>query len=337
MGESVANLKRVIDRVLQPMIGRYSVGAMIDFPNYSNVGDSAIYLGQLAWLESVGISGLDFICDFQTYDRRALAKAVGDRAILLTGGGSFGDLWPVGQTCREDILLAFPGNPVIQLPQTMHFQGRPALDRARAAVDKHRNLTLLWRDEHSLETARREFNAASELCPDMAFCLGSLERPPAATQPIVWISRNDKEKSVVAPTDSPGVTDWPREPYTPLRRLNDSLTGVTIRFPRQRFWRALLTRTFSPLATSRLRAGLRTLGRGEVVITDRLHGHILSMLLGIPHVILDNSYGKLSSFHKAWTCGVDGVQFARSADEAIAMASELAGAPAIHRAESRFA
>lgn len=319
------------------MIENDSVGALIDFPNYSNVGDSAIYLGQLACLESLGISGLDFICDFQTYDRRALAKAVGDRAILLTGGGSFGDLWPINQICRENILQAFPGNPVIQLPQSMHFQGRPALDRARAAVDKHRNLTLLWRDDHSLEIARREFNVANELCPDMAFCLGSLERPLAATQPVVWISRNDKERSVDPPIDATGVTDWPVEPYTPLRRLNDALTGATMRFPHQRFWRTLLTRTFSPLANYRLRAGLMTLCKGKVVITDRLHGHILSVLLGIPHVILDNSYGKLSSFHKAWTRDIDGVQLARSADEAVAMASELAGAPAIHRAESRFA
>ena len=78
MGECVANLNRVIDRVLRPMIESQPVGAMIDFPNYSNVGDSAIYLGQLAYLRSLGVSRLDFISDFQTYDRRALAKAVDD-------------------------------------------------------------------------------------------------------------------------------------------------------------------------------------------------------------------------------------------------------------------
>jgi pyruvyl transferase EpsO len=37
------------------------------------------------------------------------------------------------------------------------------------------------------------------------------------------------------------------------------------------------------------------------VVTDRLHAHLLALLLGIPHVVLDNSYGKLHHFIAAWT------------------------------------
>ncbi|WP_276524270.1 polysaccharide pyruvyl transferase family protein, partial [Enterobacter hormaechei] len=46
-------------------------------------------------------------------------------------------------------------------------------------------------------------------------------------------------------------------------------------------------------ARRRVERGLRLLSRGERIVTDRLHGHILSLLLGIPHVVLDNDYGKL--------------------------------------------
>jgi pyruvyl transferase EpsO len=38
-----------------------------------------------------------------------------------------------------------------------------------------------------------------------------------------------------------------------------------------------------------------------MVVTNRLHGHILCVLLGIPHFVSDNSYGKLSAFHGDWT------------------------------------
>jgi pyruvyl transferase EpsO len=38
-----------------------------------------------------------------------------------------------------------------------------------------------------------------------------------------------------------------------------------------------------------------------VVITDRLHAHLLALLLDIPHAALDNSYGKLGRFLDAWT------------------------------------
>jgi pyruvyl transferase EpsO len=93
-----------------------------------------------------------------------------------------------------------------------------------------------------------------------------------------------------------------------------------------RWSRPLLRRTYSPLARQRLARGLRILSAGEVVITDRLHGHILSLMLGIPHVILDNSYGKLSSFHEAWTATADDVHFAASPADALRLAACMAAA-----------
>ena len=36
-------------------------------------------------------------------------------------------------------------------------------------------------------------------------------------------------------------------------------------------------------------------------MSDRLHAHILCLLMGIPHVLLDNTYGKVRSFHETWT------------------------------------
>jgi pyruvyl transferase EpsO len=53
-------------------------------------------------------------------------------------------------------------------------------------------------------------------------------------------------------------------------------------------------------ATLRLRRGIRLLTQGRRVVTDRLHAHILCVLLDMPHAIIDNSYGKLSSFVETW-------------------------------------
>ncbi|KAH9493136.1 hypothetical protein Btru_022442 [Bulinus truncatus] len=53
-------------------------------------------------------------------------------------------------------------------------------------------------------------------------------------------------------------------------------------------------------------SGLNFIQRGRVVVTDRLHGHILSTLLNIPHVLIDNPpFLKLSSFDKSWTESVE--------------------------------
>jgi pyruvyl transferase EpsO len=62
--------------------------------------------------------------------------------------------------------------------------------------------------------------------------------------------------------------------------------------------------------------GCRLLSSGRLVITDRLHAHILNLLLGIPHAVLDNSYGKLGRFLEAWTGAAAGVHRAASIDDA---------------------
>jgi exopolysaccharide biosynthesis predicted pyruvyltransferase EpsI len=57
---------------------------------------------------------------------------------------------------------------------------------------------------------------------------------------------------------------------------------------------------YDVLAAQRVRLACRIASRGKVVVTDRLHGHILRLLRGIPHLLLDNSYGKLRRFHGTW-------------------------------------
>jgi exopolysaccharide biosynthesis predicted pyruvyltransferase EpsI len=71
--------------------------------------------------------------------------------------------------------------------------------------------------------------------------------------------------------------------------------------------------------------GLRVLARGRIVVTDRLHGHVLALLQGIPQVVLDNSYGKLRSTYTTWTCRSGLAHWATSAEEARALATALAG------------
>ena len=70
-------------------------------------------------------------------------------------------------------------------------------------------------------------------------------------------------------------------------------------------------------------SGLLFLQRGRVVVTERLHGHILATLLDIPHVVLDNRDRKLSSYHRTWTRGLRNVRLASSAPEAARLALEL--------------
>jgi pyruvyl transferase EpsO len=76
-------------------------------------------------------------------------------------------------------------------------------------------------------------------------------------------------------------------------------------------------------AQARLKRGIRLLSQGKVVLTDRLHAHILCLLLNKRHVVLDNDYGKISTFHKAWTHHCPIAVFASDFDDAIAKVGQL--------------
>ena len=80
---------------------------------------------------------------------------------------------------------------------------------------------------------------------------------------------------------------------------------------------------YNTLAKLRLNRGIQQLQSGERVITDRLHAHILSILLGIPHVVMDNNYGKIGGFIKAWTHQCKNMSLADSAEDAVARIKQM--------------
>lgn len=321
----IASLRDVVEERLRTLLAGVGSVALIEFPNHANVGDSAIYLGQLACLEAVGAPRPCYICDFCSYDRAELASRLAGGSILLSGGGTFGDIWDLHHRRREEIIAAFPSNPIVQLPQTIHFQHRDALARTRAVVNTHPDFTLLVRDRRSLDIAREEFAVPTYLCPDMAFCLGPLARPAPPTEPVVWLARTDQE-AMGHPSDSFPIPskDWLDETVTLRAAYTQALIRLVDHLPLAHAFRDRLSASYEPLARQRLLRGCRLLSSGSAVVTDRLHGHILSLLLGIPHVLLDNSSGKVRAFYETWTTECDLVRWGESMAEALAVATATA-------------
>ena len=85
----------------------------------------------------------------------------------------------------------------------------------------------------------------------------------------------------------------------------------------------VLRAAWDAAAWARIERGCRLLSRGRVVLTDRLHAHILCTMLGIPHVVLDNHYGKVQNFIASWTSGSPLVRRASTPAQAVAIALEL--------------
>ncbi len=320
------DLKATVDHVAGRLLSRASQVALLDFPAYANVGDSAIWLGQMSFLGRCARRPR-YMSDIATHSTRGMQRRIGDGTILLSGGGNFGDLWSKHQEFREHIVSSFPRNPIIQLPQSMHFKNPANLRKASGIFRRHKNVTILVRDEQSRELALRHLAEDVRMCPDMAFAIDDDLVREEPIEPILWLGRQDIEASGRAhpcPQDV-HVADWPSTNESGWFRLGEYVRTQRALRPRlEPFSRAPLGFLYERIARARFRSGCSLLSQGRVVITDRLHGHILCLLLGIEHVLLDNSYGKLSRFYKCWTQGSPLAHWCDSSQEALETARCLA-------------
>lgn len=290
----IAKLKQSALEAIAPHVAPDVPVCLIDFPNHSNVGDSAIWLGELQLLSDLGHPSLAYTCDLEDYDAATLRMAAPEGTILINGGGNFGDLWVRHQDFRERVLVDFPDRPIVQLPQSIHFDSSERLDQARRAIARHRHFTLIARDHQSFERASI-FECPSVLSPDCAFALGPLAIVQQPAHPLVALLRTDKtavDMTEVASNfpDRTRSTDWLEE-----KTIEVAALGAFVHR------REGVNEARRRMAEMRLARGLEILGSGRKVVTNRLHGHILSLLLGRPNFVIDNRIGKVGSFIKTWT------------------------------------
>ena len=291
--------------ILSTLIGKNPV-VYLDYPVYRNIGDLFIMLGTEKFLSENNYS-VEF---------RAMGNLVGspnitvseDTVILLQGGGNFGDLHPRFQRYREKILENFRKNKIIILPQTIYFSSRQQLLKSADVFRRHNNLHLCVRDKQSYNIASKYFCDNVYLIPDMAHYLWPIEkRTTVKTRDVLFLIRGDMESGSV-PEDliqkKKFWVDW------------DDIIGINqiyvIRcfiiahiaahiLERRRLIHKLWIRYVNWL-TDRT---LSFLSQHHHIVTSRLHGHLLALLLDIPCTLLDNSYGKNSAYVKSWTHSSD--------------------------------
>lgn len=291
--------------------------ALVDFPDHYNVGDSAIYAGELAFFDRQVGRPADYVSSLSTY-RADIDPFCPEGVVFHHGGGNFGDVWPRHHEHRLDVIRRYRHRKIVQLPQTLHFSSESARDETARAIADHPDYTLMVRDEASLDLARLHFDCETILCPDAAYNLRRLKADRAPDRDVIVLLRKDHEAPQV---DLGGVlsaygepVDWKSPNYEarPMLRLAFERL-VSPRFPKSRALMALRERSFRLFAARLVRWGVNLIGRARFLISDRLHAHIIASLMRMPHIALDNSYGKIGSYIAAW--GDDGLATLASGPE----------------------
>ncbi|MEJ3734258.1 pyruvyl transferase [Bacillus amyloliquefaciens] len=269
-----------------------------DYPLYGNVGDLLIMKGTEAFFKAHGIRVRQrWNPDNFPFGRRADKKTI----IVCQGGGNFGDLYPYYQTFREKIVKSFPENRIVILPQSIYYQDETRLEKTSALFAEHKDLHLFTRDHVSYETAKHFFSANHiGLMPDMAHQLYPMAASAAPSRGRLHFIRTDGEINPKLQNNSSVKScDWQdvlsasdRRGIAFFQTLNVLNKKAGNPLPIARFWKR-----YSDFLTKK---SVLFFSRYESVETSRLHGHILSSLLGKPNTVIDNSYGKNANYYHTW-------------------------------------
>jgi pyruvyl transferase EpsO len=324
-----ASMTAALEEALAPVLARGQPVALANFPNHNNPGDNAIWLGTKAILRRMDVP-IAYTCSPTTFDEATMRAAVGSGPLLLNGGGNFGDVYRGQQDLREHVLEHCTDRHVVQLPQSIWFRDPEKAQRMGRLCRSHPAFTLFVREQISAAFANDVLGVQPRFAPDLALALGPLHSDAEPRVPILWLGRDDPERVertapppeirfvdwVQGPPDA-GFTDAERELFAENVRLRHAVSagGTAVK--------AAVAATFDGLAHAWLRRGLDILASARVVITDRLHAHELAILLGIPHVVLDNANGKVRAVFEAWSGRSALAHWAETTDEAVAAARVL--------------
>src|SRR4051794_2660445 len=131
--ELVARLGAGVAEVLDRRLPLDRPLALIDYPSHGNPGDNAIWLGETAYLRRAG-ARIAHLSDPTYFSAPALRRHP-EMPILIHGGGNLGDIYLNHERLREQVIDEFTDRPIVQLPQTIHFDDEDNLLHAKAIFD----------------------------------------------------------------------------------------------------------------------------------------------------------------------------------------------------------
>ncbi|GFS12635.1 phosphoenolpyruvate/phosphate translocator 1, chloroplastic [Elysia marginata] len=314
--EVIKETQRLHFEIIGKTLKKYKYAMLFDLAAFENKGDPCISVGEIYFLARIKLD-LVYYCSAQTCVKENIRMAAKlarnyspqELVVLVHGGGNIVG-YKFSDYQRFTIFREFAGYKILVFPQSVFIPDFHSqhFDLCKKEYCCNENVTIVMRDHQSYSYAKQYFSGASKfiLAPDMAFQIGPMPRFLSPVFDIMWIKRTD--------TESPGYTEVPAPPPGVRMHVSD-------------WWKWATPKAPSSLETAYYMCtnGFFYLQRGRVIITDRLHGHILATLLDIPHVLIDNKQHKLSSYHSSWTQGLENTYITHDPVIALDMALKLLG------------
>mgnify|MGYP001059217178 CR=1 FL=1 len=276
-------------------------------PNLKNIGDHAQVVAIKKWFKENFAEFKVFEFDKnQVYNYiNSIRKITTPHdLIFLHSGGNLGDRGIWSEEARRKIIENFPKNKIISLPQTIFFsnteKGKRELEKSKKIYNKHRKLTVIARDYHSYDLAKKYFKKCKVMVsPDFVLSLGNFKKKNDEKERdgVLLCFRNDVESSIK------------EEEKEKIKKYLEAL-GIEYR----EFDTTIKNKIPKNKREATLKSTLSFFAKHKLVITDRLHGVVFSIITETPCIALKTVDHKLVGAMK-WFIDLEYVKFAKNPSE----------------------
>lgn len=275
---------------------------IIGSPNHGNMGDVAITWSTIKLLEQLypDDNVFDITMDEFPYEIDAIFHLLKTQdVIILQGGGNLGNMYPDDEMIRRYVISRFRNNRLIIFPQSVYFtddsDGKKELEICSRIYSDNKNLYMLARDKYSFGIMTKYFKALSARTVDVV--LSQKVQGNALREGAMICLRGDKE-SILSDENKKDIVDIVSSLYSKV-----VTTDTVIEFDGNKNER------FERLADK-----LDVFQNAEIVITDRLHGLIFSVITNTPCVVLPTVNTKITSAFEDLDMAA-GIDLIKSAEE----------------------
>ncbi len=271
---------------------------LIGTEDFGNLGDHLIAVSEIKYLKDrypkhhiIEVPASTFAYRIQDLKKRVKQS---DK-IFLTGGGNMGDLYPFAENIRIKAIESFPNSEITIFPQTIFFDylekngGESSANYAKAT-----KLTIVAREKYSYELAKKIYkNATVLLTPDIVF-YESLQTYEKRGDVVRLCLRSDKE-GLLSSADKEKIL---------------SCIGENVEFfdMQQPFNISVQDRA------AYLDEVLKKYRTAKLIVTDRLHGMIVSAVTGTPCIVLNSKSYKMKGSYE-WVKDLGYIKMLDNADE----------------------
>lgn len=292
-------------------------------PTHGNIGDQAISCCERTFLENyfegyevIEIS--DFCWEYE--NKIAISNIKKDDCLLIHGGGFLGDLWEDVEQQFREIIKEFPDNKIVVFPQSVFFgdneHGREQADISSRIYTQHPCLFLCVRERNSYECVKnnsliRDMNNCF-LMPDIVTYYKRDFSKYTRSKRVLLCFRNDKEK----------VTDSEME-----KSIIEILLSAGLEFSYTDT--VVPYNIFGDRRNEEVSKKLQEFAQCRFVITDRLHGMLLSAISGTPCLFMDNCSKKVSGTYE-WIKNLEYIKPLKDIESLKTFISSLEGGQVYH-------